>query len=103
MKKILLATFLFLVGCTTIDSTLTLDQNTKLADRKQVRTVRTCGRYIFGSFTLPYFGDTGIKYAGEESIMGAVEQGGFKKVYGVDKVAKRYFLFSSKCIVVFGE
>ena len=101
IKLIIASAILSLIfGCTTFTSTLDTNKKVKL---DKIKRGKVCAKYIFGTLKVPWIGQIGIKLSGDESATSAMKQGKITQPFGIDQKVKNYFVYSKKCIIVYGQ
>lgn len=93
----------FLGSCTYYSTDLNEMEKIQISAMDDIQKGKACSHNIFGGFKLPYFGDTAIRFRGNESVITAIQDANINRIYAVDLLTNNYILYSRRCTIVFGK
>lgn len=102
-KTIYLLLLTFTISCQSYTTEYNSQEKINVNSLSDIIKGEACSLNLFGGFTIPYIGETGIKLSGDQSVITAIKKANIQSVYAIDKYSKNYFLFSKRCTIVFGK
>ena len=104
-KYILYAILLLIIAtsCSSYDTELNEMESLNMAEMSDIKKGEACTNNLFGTFKLPWFGDTAIRMSGDQSVITALKNGNIQNVYAIDKKTNSWVLYSKRCTIVFGH